>query len=129
MNQHTDSRPRPRMVLDRHRWSHLSDVGAQGCSVGMMLLVDESGQYDGIEVPVMFQPGQTGVYDVLCTSAPHEQDGPLPDEWRQRVHGPMAFRCGRRRSDGKPCRTQVRHHGDPCAWHRDQPEQPSLGAR
>lgn len=128
MTNPTRNSARPRLVLDRQRCTYLGDVGAPGCSVGMTLVVDESGLYDGIEVAVLHQPGATKVHDVLCAGAPHEQLGPLPAEWRVRVHGEMAFRCGRRRSDGQPCRAQVRHHGEACCWHRDQTEQPPLGA-
>ncbi|BBY92293.1 hypothetical protein MGALJ_19620 [Mycobacterium gallinarum] len=48
----------------------------------------------------------------------HEQLGPLPLEWFNRVRTVM-HRCGRRTKDGYTCRYLVQIPGEPCYWHTD----------
>ncbi|ALI26564.1 hypothetical protein BA059_03280 [Mycolicibacterium sp. (ex Dasyatis americana)] len=120
MTQHTEDSAR-RLVIDRERGDYLDDVGAPGCSVAMVLVVDPTGQFDGIEVPVLLRPDATMIRDMLCSAATHEQLGPLSVEWRQRVRD-ATWRCGRTTKNGTRCRTQVGHRGDACRWHRG-PEQ------
>ncbi|OBB33057.1 hypothetical protein A5792_11550 [Mycolicibacterium peregrinum] len=115
MTQHTEDSAR-RLVIDRERGEDLDDVGAPGCSVAMVLIVDPAGQFDGIEVPVLLRPDATMIRDMLCSVATHEQQGPLPVEWQQRVLD-AAWRCGRTTKTGTRCRTQVGHQGDACRWH------------
>jgi hypothetical protein len=49
--------------------------------------------------------------------APHEQLGPAGAD---AVWELMVIRCGRPRSDGRPCRAVVRKRGDACWQHRDE---------
>ncbi len=67
-----------------------------------------------------------GTGSASATAAPHEQEGPLPDEFRDRVEQTVpetAPRCrAPRRDDGQPCRARVRRHGDRCHWHRPPDE-------
>lgn len=48
-------------------------------------------------------------------TAPHEQDGPLPREWRQRI----GLVCGAVARTGKPCKTLVKSYGERCTHHHD----------
>ena len=50
--------------------------------------------------------------DASARSAPHDQEGQLPARFR-----PKPPRCGRPRSNGKPCRQWVDAEGDACTWH------------
>lgn len=53
--------------------------------------------------------------------APHERPGvQLPDRMRAVLERPVQSRCGRRRSDGYPCRTPVARTGLACYWHRTE---------
>jgi hypothetical protein len=47
----------------------------------------------------------------------HEKPGRLPRAIREKIWGADAFRCGRPRYDGKPCRHQVAEPGQTCAAH------------
>jgi hypothetical protein len=59
----------------------------------------------------------SGVDGCACHEcAPHEQTGPM-GAWH--VADLMAARCGRPRSNGRPCRSRVRERGEPCYWHRE----------
>ncbi|QQW36879.1 hypothetical protein [Mycobacterium marinum] len=49
---------------------------------------------------------------------PHEQVGPLPERWRERVAWSAAFRCGRPTKSGRPCRLPVDQAGGSCSFHR-----------
>jgi len=50
--------------------------------------------------------------------APHEQDGPLPPAYRQRLNA-LLLRCGAPTlSTGLPCRTPVARPGQRCGHHR-----------
>ena len=59
--------------------------------------------------------------------AEHEQEGPLPDQWANRIKdvldkprwSPIPV-CGRPTATGKPCRNGVRQAGDACHWHRER---------
>ncbi|OBA65739.1 hypothetical protein A5633_03400 [Mycolicibacterium elephantis] len=125
MTQHTDNDSRRRLVLDRERADYLDDVGAPGWSVAMVLIVDPTGRFDGIEVPILLRPNATMVYDMLCSAVPHEQLGPLSVEWQQRIRDAV-WRCGRPTRNGTRCRAIVSQHGDTCRHHRDNAEQLTL---
>ena len=50
--------------------------------------------------------------------APHEQDGPLPPVYRQRLNHTL-LRCGAPTlATGRPCRCPVARVGDRCTHHR-----------
>lgn len=58
-------------------------------------------------------------YDSTCADVEHEQPGPLPPRWRDRVTlAPL--RCGRRTKSGKTCRSYVSQPGAACGRHRDR---------
>jgi hypothetical protein len=58
-------------------------------------------------------------YNPTTPQAPHEQAGPLPPRWRDRVQlAPL--RCGRRTKSGTSCRAYVARPGHACGWHREQ---------
>jgi hypothetical protein len=60
---------------------------------------------------------ETVRYDSTCSSVAHEQLGPLPSRWRDRVQlAPL--RCGRPTQAGRPCRIPVAAPGQRCSWHR-----------
>jgi hypothetical protein len=43
-------------------------------------------------------------------------------EWQERgsAGDRLLARCGRPRTDGRPCRTRVTDPGDACMWHQDE---------
>lgn len=49
----------------------------------------------------------------------HDELGPLPVEWRERIRT-APIMCGRPCSDGHPCRISVSRPGHACGWHRKQ---------
>jgi hypothetical protein len=53
-----------------------------------------------------------------AADAAHEQLGPLPGIYQQRLSS-TAPRCGRPRRDGRPCRIEVGSIGSGCHLHRD----------
>lgn len=61
-------------------------------------------------------------YGCTCIDcAPHEHpDRPLPTRMLNILDRPTHPRCGRRRSDGHPCRALVTHPGNACHWHRTE---------
>ncbi|MGK2881308.1 MAG: hypothetical protein ACSLE6_11100, partial [Mycobacterium sp.] len=56
--------------------------------------------------------------DVTSAGVAHEQLGPLPPRWRDRVRL-CPIRCGRRTLTGAPCRRVVAGPG-PCASHGEK---------
>ena len=73
---------------------------------------------DGSRQPWVISPaGDAAEHGCSCSECcPHEQFGPMPTSILRRAHS-YPFRCGRPRSDGKPCRMIVRRAGDACDWH------------
>lgn len=55
--------------------------------------------------------------DASPASAPHEQLGPLPARWTDRLARLAGPRCGQPRRDGRPCRRHVARPGHPCHQH------------
>lgn len=62
---------------------------------------------------------RTTRFDPNCRDAPHEQLGPLPARWRDRVQL-APIRCGRRTLRGSRCRIPVTQPGQACGHHRAQ---------
>ncbi|HEX8509729.1 MAG TPA: hypothetical protein VF635_09585 [Propionibacteriaceae bacterium] len=69
---------------------------------------------DGTRTFWLIDSGQPakGVWN--ARNAPHELDGPLPRQWKQRV----GMTCAATRTNGKPCANLVKHPGDCCSRHR-----------
>ncbi len=66
-------------------------------------------------------------FDHGCTCrdcAPHEQPGPMPARWVDRV-ATVTTRCGQPCADGHRCRTPVAIPGGTCHWHTTQRPAPS----
>ncbi len=57
-------------------------------------------------------------FDPWCADAPHEQYGPLPLKWQQRMDDAFTPRCGRPTKSGRACRSLVPEKGCACAHHR-----------
>lgn len=70
---------------------------------------------DGDEALWLISPDYDADIGCACPeSAPHEQDGPLPDRYWYGLHC-----CGAaNRTDGRPCRNFVSRPGDRCHHHR-----------
>jgi hypothetical protein len=60
-------------------------------------------------------------YDPSVRSASHEQTGPLPGGWRERIWAPpVEFFCVGTNSKGMPCGLRVQRQGDRCVFHRER---------
>lgn len=107
-------------LVDRSRSACLCDVGLPGFSVAwgvapngddVAWLVDEAEFLKGADA----QQGNANQV--------HEQVGPLPAIWRHRI-ALAPHRCGRARTDGRPCRQLVGAPGRTCAWHSEPASAP-----
>lgn len=110
--------PENASLIDYARSACLCDVGQPDYAAVTAV------RPDGTVVLVLADRGRIGdptaTVNATCPTAPHEQDGPLPDRWRDRVHL-APFYCGRRTLRGTRCRIPVAQPGQACGWHRPQP--------
>lgn len=101
--------------VDPRRCVPLWDVGAD-YEAGVAVI--DGSDYANTEVLVLLDRDARVVTDMLCARVTHEQLGPLPELWRQRVAA-APLRCGRITRAGSRCRAQVGAAGQPCRHHRD----------
>jgi hypothetical protein len=103
--------------IDDARTACLCDQGLPGWHAATC--VAEDGCHDLVLANAEWVGDGRYTYDPTTPQAPHEQPGPLPPRWRDRVQlAPL--RCGRRTKSGTSCRTYVARPGDACGWHREQ---------
>lgn len=103
-------------ILDRSRTFCLCCDGLAGHSVGVAL---DAHVEEHFVVVVDDAVGDDNVrYDASCAMAMHEQLGPLPLLWRDRVYlAPL--RCGRpTKTTGAGCRNFVATPGSACRRHQ-----------
>lgn len=106
------------VAVDPARCAPLWDVGAPEWTAGVVVIADDTyAEHDGLTVPVLLHRDADKVRDLLCNLVEHEQLGPLPVGWRQRVRD-ARWRCGRTTKAGGRCRAEVGKQGDACRWHR-----------
>jgi hypothetical protein len=107
-----------RTYIDFQRSACLCDVGLPG--IGASVCIGEDGGTDLVLIDQSrLDCTEHNTYDPTTPQAPHEQPGPLPPRWRDRVKlAPL--RCGRRTKSGGRCRAYVARPGDACGWHREQ---------
>lgn len=101
-------------LIDWQRSACLCDVGAPGHSLAVAVTDDGRDtlwMIDDAELHAE-HPRHGG------NSQPHEQVGPLPERWRERVAWSAAFRCGLPTKSGRPCKLPVARPGDRCLFHR-----------
>jgi hypothetical protein len=103
-------------LIDNSRARCFCDIGC-GCHYVAVVAVD----VDGHEHLVLAERASIGhpdvTYDPTTSQAEHEQDGPLPARWRDRITlAPL--RCSRRTARGGRCRTIVHQPGMSCWRHR-----------
>jgi hypothetical protein len=102
-------------LVDDERTACLCDVGSPTYVAAAAINPDGSVTYVLAAVELLGDPSAT--YDAHCANVTHEQTGPLPPRWRDRVELAPA-RCGRRTKAGTRCRTHVGRPGDACGWHK-----------
>ena len=101
--------------IDDYRSCCLCDVGMPGWHA--VTCIAEDGRQDLILANAEWIGNADHTYDPTTPQEPHEQGGPLPRWWRDRVQlAPL--RCGRRTRTGKTCRAYVARPGEACGWHR-----------
>lgn len=103
--------------LDHERSASLHDVGAPELAAVVGVHLDGSVLLLIAETARIGDP--TAIFDAGCADAPHEQLGPLPARWRDRV-ALAPFYCGRQTLRGTRCRIPVTQPGGTCGWHRPQ---------
>jgi hypothetical protein len=103
--------------IDWDRSTCLCDVGMPGWAAIMCI------GPDGDRHALLVDQATLGSsYNPDVPHATHEQPGPLPPRWRDRVQlAPL--RCGRRTKSGTSCRAYVGHPGEACGWHRTEARQ------
>lgn len=102
--------------IDDHQSCCLCDIGLPGWRA--TVCVADDGRHDLVLVNTEFLGDPRATYDPITTQAPHEQPGPLPSRWRDRVQlAPL--RCGRPTKSGRPCRAPIPQPGDTCGHHRN----------
>lgn len=101
-------------LFDWERSACLCDVGAPGHSVAVAVTDD------GRDTLWIVDDAELHAEHPRCGNGaqPHEQIGPLPERWRERVAWSAAFRCGRPTKSGRPCRLPVDQAGGSCSFHR-----------
>lgn len=101
-------------LVDWERSACLCDVGAPGHSLAVAVTDD------GRDTLWMVDDAELRAEHPRCGDGrqPHEQVGPLPERWRERVAWSAAFRCGRPTKSGRPCKLRVARPGDRCLFHR-----------
>lgn len=101
-------------LIDWARSARLGDVGAAGYAAAVC--VTTSGE------DVLWLVSKVDWFSDHPrhgdASQPHEQLGPLPRRWRERVAWAAPFRCGRPTKSGRPCRLPVDQAGGACSFHR-----------
>lgn len=105
-------------AVDRSHSVPLCDAGLHGYLLAVLV-----SQADSRTLLALVQVDATGKVAGLCRDAEcelvtHEQPGPLPDEWAERVKRVVRSRCGHPTKSGSPCRQSVARPGGACAWHR-----------
>jgi hypothetical protein len=101
-------------VVDRYRSVCLCNVGAPGFSVPVAVTSDGRDTLWIVdEAELQAKGSRRGNGD-----RPHEQLGPLPEHWRERVAWSALIRCGRSTKKKRPCRIPVAQAGDACEFHR-----------
>jgi hypothetical protein len=106
--------------IDDARSACLCDLGLPGWQAATCIA--EDGRQDLVLVNTEWLGDRRYGYDHATYDAPHEQPGPLPPRWRDRVHlAPL--RCGRRTKSGTSCRAYVGQPGEACGWHRSEARQ------
>lgn len=101
-------------LVDWSRSACLCDVGSVGHSVAVAVASDGSDTLWIIdEAELHAEHPRHG-----DARHPHEQLGPLPQRWRERVAWAAPFRCGRPTKSGRPCRLPVDQAGVACSFHR-----------
>ena len=103
-------------IIDDARTICLCDVGGSPNYVAATVV-----NGDGVPVYLMAAVKSVGdtkvTFDANCPDAVHEQLGPLPPRWSDRVQlAPL--RCGRTTRTGTRCRAYVGRPGDACGWHK-----------
>ncbi len=107
-------------LIDHERSMCLCSEGAPGYAA--CVLIAEDGREDFVLVHQELIG--YGGYNPATPDAPHEQPGPLPFEYAQRIAAldrRRGYRCGRRTRSGTVCRMRVTRPGDACEWHRGTP--------
>lgn len=112
----TTETPGRRSYWDGRSAAYLGHYGDGGgaCYWAVMAVGPDGDTWPWIRSAVRGEPG------CACPRcAPHERLGPLPHRYTAQL-APVApvARCGRPRTDGKPCRAWVATPGDACWWHR-----------
>jgi hypothetical protein len=103
-------------IIDDNRTACLCDVGGASGYVAATV-VNAAGATTYLLVAVEHLGDDSATYDAMCTAAAHEQTGPLPPRWRDRIElAPL--RCGRRTKVGTACRAYVGRPGAACGHHR-----------
>jgi hypothetical protein len=104
-----------RAIIDHSRSACLCDAGLPDVDASVCIAPD--GHVDLVLIDTKLLGDDCSTYDPTTAEAPHEQTGPLPGCWRDRVQlAPL--RCGHRTQRGTPCRNFVTCPGQPCGWHR-----------
>lgn len=102
-------------AIDSARSACLCDVG---CTTYLAATtVDTDGQVNLVLAERNSIGDETVRYDANCPAVAHEQPGPLPPRWRDRV-ALVPLRCGRPTKSGAPCRAYVTRPGAACGRHR-----------
>lgn len=101
-------------LFDWERSACLCNVGAPGHSVAVAVTDD------GRDTLWIVDDAELHAEHPRCGNGeqPHEQIGPLPERWRERVAWSAAFRCGQPTKSGRPCRLPVDQAGGSCSFHR-----------
>ena len=101
-------------LVDWARSACLCDVGAPGHSLAVAVTDD------GRDVLWLIDDAELHAEHPRHGDSrqSHEQVGPLPARWRERVAWSAAFRCGRPTKSGRPCRLPVGQAGRSCSFHR-----------
>jgi hypothetical protein len=103
-------------IIDDARTTCLCDVGGPPGYIAATV-VSTAGVATYLLAAVEFLGDPSATYDANCAEAAHEQTGPLPPRWRDRIQLAPA-RCGRRTKTGGRCRAYVGRPGDACGWHK-----------
>ncbi|BCO35260.1 hypothetical protein BMW24_004510 [Mycobacterium heckeshornense] len=108
-------------LIDHERSTCLCDVGLPGYWLATCV------KPDGDTVLWLVDRDELGGDNRCCgygDDVAHEQLGPLPFEYAQRIAAldrRRGYRCGRRTRSGTVCRMRVTRPGDACEWHRGTP--------
>lgn len=100
------------LLIDHARSGVLHDVGRPGWIAATTVAPD------GTEHLALLDQAAIGTehYDATCGAVSHEQRGPLPIGFAERV----GLICGApaHTKKGRPCRNRVPVQGQRCQWHR-----------